>query len=109
MASALAGFLEQECDDALAARLRGEIAAAGETGWARFEFNLFDLELYQGLAALSHELAADDAVRVVVLRSANPDFFIAHFDVGLITATRQGSGSRNGKRNELEFNSADMR
>ncbi len=46
--------------------------------------NLFDLELYQGLAALSHELAADDAVRVVVLRSANPDFFIAHFDVGLI-------------------------
>ncbi|MEO5901798.1 MAG: enoyl-CoA hydratase/isomerase family protein [Ilumatobacteraceae bacterium] len=46
--------------------------------------NLFDLQLYQGLAALSHELAADDDVRVVVLRSANPDFFIAHFDVGLI-------------------------
>ena len=46
--------------------------------------NLFDLELYTGLAQLSHALAADDDVRVVVLRSANPDFFIAHFDVGLI-------------------------
>jgi enoyl-CoA hydratase/carnithine racemase len=46
--------------------------------------NLFDLGLYQSMAALSHELAADDDVRVVVLRSANPDFFIAHFDVGLI-------------------------
>ncbi len=46
--------------------------------------NLFDLELYTGLAELSHVLAADDDVRVVVLRSANPDFFIAHFDVGLI-------------------------
>jgi hypothetical protein len=29
-------------------------------------------------------LASDDAVRVVVLRSANPDFFIAHADVTLI-------------------------
>lgn len=46
--------------------------------------NLFDLDLYRGLAGLAHELAADDAVRVVVLRSANPEFFIAHFDVSLI-------------------------
>jgi len=46
--------------------------------------NLFDLGLYLAMAELSHELAADDDVRVVVLRSANPEFFIAHFDVGLI-------------------------
>ncbi len=46
--------------------------------------NLFDLPLYLGMAKLSHELAADPAVRVVVLRSANPEFFIAHFDVSLI-------------------------
>jgi enoyl-CoA hydratase/carnithine racemase len=46
--------------------------------------NLFDLDLYQAMAELSHRLAADDDVRVVVLRSANPDFFIAHFDVALI-------------------------
>jgi enoyl-CoA hydratase/carnithine racemase len=46
--------------------------------------NLFDRVLYPELSRLSSVLAADDDVRVVVLRSANPDFFIAHFDVELI-------------------------
>jgi enoyl-CoA hydratase/carnithine racemase len=46
--------------------------------------NLFDLKLYSEMARAAAELAADDAVRVVVLRSANPEFFIAHFDVGVI-------------------------
>jgi enoyl-CoA hydratase/carnithine racemase len=48
------------------------------------DLNLFDLELYPAMAATADRLAVDDAVRVVVLRSANPDFFIAHFDVSLI-------------------------
>jgi enoyl-CoA hydratase/carnithine racemase len=38
------------------------------------------------MAAVAAELAADDSVRVVVLRSSTPDFFIAHFDVELIAA-----------------------
>lgn len=46
--------------------------------------NLFDLQLYPEMARLAGELAADDDVRVVVLRSANPEFFIAHFDVSVI-------------------------
>ena len=46
--------------------------------------NLFDLTLYPEMRRLASELAADDDVRVVVLRSANPEFFIAHFDVSLI-------------------------
>jgi enoyl-CoA hydratase/carnithine racemase len=46
--------------------------------------NLFDLVLYPDMVRLAAELAADDEVRVVVLRSANPEFFIAHFDVSLI-------------------------
>ena len=46
--------------------------------------NLFDLTLYRDMRRVASELAMDEAVRVVVLRSANPDFFIAHFDVGLI-------------------------
>jgi len=46
--------------------------------------NLFDLTLYMEMARLSAELAADADVRVVVLRSANPEFFIAHFDVAVI-------------------------
>ena len=48
------------------------------------EINLFDRVLFPDLARAATELAADDDVRVVVLRSANPDFFIAHFDVELI-------------------------
>lgn len=46
--------------------------------------NLFDRTLYPDLSRVAGELAADEGVRVVVLRSANPEFFIAHFDVGLI-------------------------
>lgn len=46
--------------------------------------NLFDLALYIAMSEMAHELAVDPEARVVVLRSANPEFFIAHFDVTLI-------------------------
>ena len=46
--------------------------------------NLLDKALFKELLRLTDQLAADDQVRVVVLCSANPDYFIAHFDVGLI-------------------------
>jgi enoyl-CoA hydratase/carnithine racemase len=46
--------------------------------------NLFDLKLYPELSRLSSQLRDDDNVRVVVVESANPEFFIAHFDVSLI-------------------------
>src|SRR5437660_1718384 len=46
--------------------------------------NLFDLALIQEMDRVGHELDADDAVRVVVFQSANPEFFIAHADVALI-------------------------
>lgn len=46
--------------------------------------NLMTMELFGELAAFSEAVAADDTVRVVVLRSADPDFFIAHFDVAAI-------------------------
>jgi enoyl-CoA hydratase/carnithine racemase len=46
--------------------------------------NLLDLELMGELDRLSRELATDEAVRVLVLSSANPEFFIAHADVSLI-------------------------
>ena len=46
--------------------------------------NLFDALLYASISRLGPQLAGDDRVRVVVLQSANPEFFIAHFDVGLI-------------------------
>lgn len=43
--------------------------------------NLMGGELLGALDALGQAAAADDAVRVVVVRSAHPDFFIAHGDV----------------------------
>jgi enoyl-CoA hydratase/carnithine racemase len=46
--------------------------------------NLLTRELFVEIAKASAQLADDDAVRVVVLRSANPEWFIAHFDVEAI-------------------------
>ena len=46
--------------------------------------NLMDQALYVDLLKLSAMLAGDPDLSVVVLKSANPEFFIAHFDVGLI-------------------------
>lgn len=46
--------------------------------------NVITLELYAELAALSRELKADRGLTVVVLKSADPDFFLAHFDVSAI-------------------------
>jgi len=48
------------------------------------DINLFDGRMFGEMARVAGVLAIDDNVRVVVLSSANPDFFIAHFDVSLI-------------------------
>lgn len=48
--------------------------------------NLMTRDLYIELLKLSAELESDPDLAVVVLNSANPDFFIAHFDVSLILA-----------------------
>ncbi|MEL6999578.1 MAG: enoyl-CoA hydratase/isomerase family protein [Pseudomonadota bacterium] len=46
--------------------------------------NVMTPALFGELDRLSHEIEADPDVRVLVMRSANPDFFIAHFDVAAI-------------------------
>ena len=56
--------------------------------------NLFDQVLYGDLRRLGPLLAADDRVRVVVLQSANPDFFIAHFDVDSFSTSPDRCRSR---------------
>src|SRR5512142_502252 len=62
--------------------------------------NLITLELFGELARLSQELADDPDALVFVLKSANPDFFLAHFDVAAILsfptdqpARREGAGA----------------
>jgi len=46
--------------------------------------NLVTMEVFLELAAEIERLAHDDSVRTVVFRSANPEWFLAHFDVEAI-------------------------
>src|SRR5208282_600346 len=48
--------------------------------------NLLDEVLSQEFDRLGRELEADESVRVVVLQSALPDFFIAHSGLGRVGA-----------------------
>jgi enoyl-CoA hydratase/carnithine racemase len=64
-----------------------KVTIEGRIAWVTVDnppINLITLPLYGELSALSQELAADPALTVVVLKSANPDFFLAHFDVTAI-------------------------
>ncbi|GAA3834224.1 enoyl-CoA hydratase/isomerase family protein [Streptomyces chiangmaiensis] len=66
--------------------------------WATIDnppINLIDERFLADLIALLDETEADDSARVVVFRSADPDFFIPHVDVQRIaqyTATAATSG-----------------
>jgi len=63
------------------------IHVEGGVAWVTIDhppINLFDLALMQEMDRLGEALEADPDVRVVVFRSANPEFFIAHADVALI-------------------------
>ena len=65
--------------------LRVDVAA----GIARVTFdngpiNLMDMPMLGDLARAGQMLATDPAVKVVILQSANPEFFIAHADVSAI-------------------------
>ena len=46
--------------------------------------NVITLPLFAEIARFGSQVAEDDDVRAVVLRSDDPDFFLAHFDVGAI-------------------------
>lgn len=52
--------------------------------------NLLDAPLIVELDRVGRELEADDAVRVVVLGSADPEFFLAHADVRMIEQLPHG-------------------
>ncbi|MBS1676552.1 MAG: enoyl-CoA hydratase/isomerase family protein [Actinobacteria bacterium] len=53
--------------------------------------NVFDAALQADLEAALEQIEARPEVRVVVFQSANPDFFIAHYDVGDILAEETGA------------------
>jgi len=62
--------------------------------------NLFDAVLIGSLGNLAGELADDAGVGAVVVRSADPEFFIAHADLGLIQALPR---DRTDRPERLEF------
>jgi enoyl-CoA hydratase/carnithine racemase len=47
--------------------------------------NLMTIEMSMEIARLAQEVAEDDAIKVIVFDSANPDYFIAHFDVTVLS------------------------
>lgn len=49
--------------------------------------NVMTIELYMDLVGFTSEVEKDDSVKVLVFQSADPDFFIAHFDVEVLLAT----------------------
>jgi enoyl-CoA hydratase/carnithine racemase len=59
-------------------------------------FNIVDATLYQALQGLLARMDASPSLRVVVFESANPEFFLAHFDLtgktGNITSAVGPSG-----------------
>jgi enoyl-CoA hydratase/carnithine racemase len=51
--------------------------------------NLMDKKLSTDIGRFSFQAQQDDEVRVIVWQSADPDFFIAHYDVSLLDALPQ--------------------
>ena len=44
-------------------------------------FNILDATIFEGLQDLLVRMDANQSLRVVVFESANPDFYLAHFDL----------------------------
>ena len=64
--------------------------------------NLITLPLYFELMAISEELAVDPDLTVVVLKSADPDFFLAHFDVeAILSFPVDGEAERSPELNDF--------
>src|SRR5258705_11033312 len=66
-----------------------KVTIEGRIAWVTVDnppINLITLPLYGELSALSKELTGDPTLTVGVLKSANPEFFLAHFDVSAILA-----------------------
>ena len=70
-----------------------EVAVAGRVAVVTISnppVNVITMALLSELNALSAALKADADLTVVVMRSADPDFFLAHFDVAAILARPVG-------------------
>lgn len=75
----------------------------GRVVWVTLDnppINLITKGLYIELLKLSKALEADTSVTVVVFKSANPDFFLAHFDVtAILEFPTEGDAARSDEPN----------
>ena len=46
--------------------------------------NVMSVQMMSDLTELGQRISADDSVRVLVLQSQDPEFFIAHFDTPVV-------------------------
>ncbi len=53
--------------------------------------NILTMDLFSELVHAFEEIAAAKDLKVVVVKSKNPDFFLAHLDVGLLQALSEGT------------------
>lgn len=58
--------------------------------------NLLGPELLRDLASLIQQAEADDSIRVLVFKSADPDYFISHVDVTRMKENREAAAKLNG-------------
>src|ERR1700757_4763221 len=59
--------------------------------------NLLGPELVRDLVSLIREAEGDPSTRVLVLRSADPDYFISHVDVTRVAEYRQEAANLTGE------------
>src|SRR5262249_16590622 len=59
--------------------------------------NLLGPELVRDLVSLIQQAEADDTIRVVVFKSADPDYFISHVDVMRISEYREATAKLTGE------------
>ncbi len=78
---------------------RLEVAITGRIGTVTINnppINIITPELYQELVSLVGELKDDDSLTVIVFKSADADFFIAHYDVSnILKFPTDGDAERN--------------
>ena len=66
--------------------------------------NIITLALYAELTQLVEELQRDPDLSVVVFKSANPDFFLAHFDVeAILQFPTEGDAERSSEPNSFHL------
>ena len=66
--------------------------------------NLLNMQMIMEFAGLAQTVQNDDSVRVIVFDSADPDFFIAHFDVeGLVVMPDEAAPKKSSLENTVHM------